>query len=72
MSFPNTNGFEVAEALAALRPDIRVLFLSGYTERGVLNKVIVKPGIHFLPRHSPKRRWAMKTQESLLEARVQF
>ena len=62
---PKLNGCEVAEALAVLRPDIRILFLSGYTESAVLNSAIVKSGIDFLPKPFTEEALALKTQEIL-------
>ncbi len=62
---PKMNGCEVAEALAVLRPDIRILFLSGYTESAVLNSAIVKSGIDFLPKPFTEEALALKTQEIL-------
>ncbi len=33
---PDMNGCELAEALHALRPDVKVLFMSGYTDKAIV------------------------------------
>ncbi|MGE0715408.1 MAG: PAS domain-containing protein [Alphaproteobacteria bacterium] len=48
------NGREVAEAVAARQPGIRVLYTSGYTEDAMLHHGRVEPGVHLLQK--PFRR----------------
>ncbi|MGH7446235.1 MAG: PAS domain S-box protein, partial [Longimicrobiales bacterium] len=45
---PGLNGQDVAERVRALRPDIRVLFMSGYNEEAVLRDGILAAGAAFL------------------------
>ena len=45
---PGKGGIELAEELAPLRPEMRVLYMSGYTERAILGQGMLKPGTRFL------------------------
>ena len=45
---PNMSGRQVADAVRASRPGIRVLFMSGYTDDAISHHGILDPGMHFL------------------------
>jgi CheY-like chemotaxis protein len=45
---PGLNGQDVAERVRALRPGIRVLFMSGYNEEAVLRDGVLAAGAAFL------------------------
>jgi PAS domain S-box-containing protein len=45
---PGMNGRVLAEGVAALLPDIRVLFVSGYAENFIVDRGVLKNGIEFL------------------------
>ena len=62
---PGMNGCEVADALASVRPDVRVLFLSGYTENAVLSSGVLRSGIDFLPKPYTYEALALKIREIL-------
>ena len=42
------NGRQVADAARALRPGLRVLFITGYAENAVLGHGHLEPGMHVL------------------------
>jgi two-component system, cell cycle sensor histidine kinase and response regulator CckA len=44
------DGHELANRLAASHPGLRVLYMSGYSERGVVQQGLLEPGRHFLPK----------------------
>lgn len=45
---PRTNGREVAEKVCRLKPEARVLWMSGYTDDTIVHHGMLEPGIHFL------------------------
>ena len=44
------NGHELANKLVASHPGLKVLYMSGYSERGVVQQGILEPGRSFLPK----------------------
>jgi PAS domain S-box-containing protein len=45
---PGTNGHELASQIAQERPGLRVIFMSGYSEHAILERVLSEPGAAFL------------------------
>jgi two-component system cell cycle sensor histidine kinase/response regulator CckA len=45
---PGMNGLELAEALTARRPGLRVLYASGYTDNVLLDQGVLAPGVSLL------------------------
>ncbi len=48
---PRMGGTELAEKIKDLAPDIRVVFMSGYTENAIVHQGVLEEGIHFI--HKP-------------------
>jgi len=48
---PHMNGKELADQLKLLRPDIKVLYTSGYTDNAIVHHGVLTPGTHIL--HKP-------------------
>ena len=48
VKLPEMNGPELAERLRSLRPDMKVLLMSGYTDDSTIRQVLLKPGHYFL------------------------
>ena len=44
MVMPDTNGRKLAETLRAARPALRVLYMSGYPDRAIVNNGMLDPG----------------------------
>jgi PAS domain S-box-containing protein len=62
---PQMNGREVAERLTALRPGLRVLFMSGYASEKVFRHGVVEEGTAFLQKPFREETLARKVREVL-------
>jgi CheY-like chemotaxis protein len=47
---PGMSGREVAEELSSLRPEMKVIFMSGYSDDAIVRHGILEPGTQFLPK----------------------
>jgi PAS domain S-box-containing protein len=45
---PGMSGRQLAETLAPIRPEMKVVYMSGYTDDVIAHKGILLPGIHFI------------------------
>lgn len=50
---PELNGFDMAERILKLRPGIRVIYMSGYTDPDIFKEHLEKPGIMLLQKPFP-------------------
>jgi FixJ family two-component response regulator len=48
---PGASGPELTRRLVEQRPGLRVIYMSGYTEEGIVHRGVLAPGIAFL--HKP-------------------
>jgi nitrogen-specific signal transduction histidine kinase/ActR/RegA family two-component response regulator len=62
---PHMSGRQVADRLRALRPSIRVLFLSGYTDDAVIRHGVIDAGVPFLQKPFKADSLAQKVREAL-------
>jgi len=62
---PGMNGGELCSQLVALRPETRVLFMSGYAENVIVHKGILKAGIAYLAKPLLPDELASKVRELL-------
>jgi FixJ family two-component response regulator len=47
---PHMSGPELAGSLTTSRPEMKVLFMSGYTQEAMVHRGVLPPGRAFLPK----------------------
>jgi PAS domain S-box-containing protein len=62
---PKLGGRELAERVVALCPEAKVLYISGYTDGGLLQDGALPPGVAFLQKPFTAVRLALKVREVL-------
>lgn len=62
---PGMNGLEVADRVVALRPEIRTVYVSGYTEEAVTHHARLDPGAEFLRKPFLPRTLVRTVREEL-------
>jgi CheY-like chemotaxis protein len=62
---PQMNGRELAERLAKVRPEMKVLYMSGYTDRAVINHGILDSGIAYVQKPLVPELLARRVREVL-------
>jgi signal transduction histidine kinase len=62
---PKMNGREVAERVRAMRPQISVVFTSGYTDDVVLHHGVLDSGVHFVEKPVTSDRLLQKLRQAL-------
>jgi len=67
---PDMNGRELSRRIVEMRPDIRVLFMSGYTAEVIDQKGILAEGLHFIQKPFDRATLHHKMQ-SILHAAVE-
>jgi nitrogen-specific signal transduction histidine kinase/ActR/RegA family two-component response regulator len=70
MVMPQMGGRELADRTGWIRPDMRVLFMSGYTDDAMLGVAVSEPGVAFLKKPFTPAVLTRKIRE-VLEARPQ-
>jgi CheY-like chemotaxis protein len=68
MVMPGMSGRELAERLLLLRPEIKVLFMSGYTDETTVQHGLLKPGTAFLQKPFSTTKLTRKLRD-VLESR---
>ena len=62
---PEMNGRELAETLQARYPDLKVLFMSGYTANVIAHRGVLDEGVNFIQKPVSNRELAVKVREAL-------
>jgi two-component system cell cycle sensor histidine kinase/response regulator CckA len=68
MVMPGTSGRELAERISAKRRDIRVLFMSGYTDNVITSGGMLEEGLAFLQKPFSPAALVQKVREVLSQA----
>lgn len=63
---PSVSGHQLAEQLTKVRPDLNVLFLSGYTHDVISPELLSERGFDFLPKPFTAESLTLKVQQVLL------
>jgi CheY-like chemotaxis protein len=62
---PQMNGPELARRLKERRPDVRVLYMSGYTEDAIANRGVLEPGVSLISKPFSQEALARKLRDLL-------
>ena len=65
---PGANGRELAERLVQARPELRVLYMSGYPNEAAAELGVLAEGVHLLPKPFTERTLAARVRELLDES----
>jgi len=67
---PDMNGRVLAERLQVLNPDLKVLFMSGYTANVIAHRGVLESGVYFIQKPFSKKELAEKVRAALQMAEV--
>jgi PAS domain S-box-containing protein len=62
---PGMNGRDLADELSSIRPQIKVLFTSGYTADVIAHRGVLETGVAFIPKPFTEQSLALKVREVL-------
>ncbi len=62
---PEMNGTELRERISAIRPGMKVLFMSGYTSDAIVHRGVLDEGVHFILKPFTINDLARKVREAL-------
>lgn len=62
---PGMNGRELADEVAKQRPEVKVLFTTGYTRNAIVHNGVLDPGVAFLPKPFTIEQLAVKVRQVL-------
>ena len=62
---PNMNGKELSERIIAIRPDLKCLYMSGYTADVIAHQGILDEGLQFISKPFSLKDLAAKLREAI-------
>ena len=63
VGLPGMNGRQLADAIRTQRPELKVLFITGYAENAVLNHGHLEPGMHVITKPFAMEALASRIRE---------
>jgi CheY-like chemotaxis protein len=60
---PGMSGAELRDKIVAIRPGIKILFMSGYTENVIAHRGVLREGVHFIQKPFSMRDIAAKIRQ---------
>jgi CheY-like chemotaxis protein len=67
---PETNGRQLAEEAVRIKPDLAVLYMTGFTRNAVVHNGMLDPGVNFLPKPFTIDQLATKVREAIQGAKA--
>lgn len=62
---PEMNGRKLADAASGLRPDLKIIFMTGFTKNAVVHNGVLDPGVYFLAKPFSLEELSIKIREAL-------
>lgn len=62
---PKMNGRDLSERIHAMHPDLKTLFMSGYTANIIANHGVLDADVNFIPKPFSRQELALKVREAL-------
>jgi FixJ family two-component response regulator len=62
---PQMNGRELATRLQTLSPNLRVLYMSGYTANVIAHHGVLEGGVYFIQKPFSRQEFAAQVREAL-------
>ena len=62
---PNMNGQELYERLVRMKPGLKVVYMSGYTDNAIAHRGVLDPGMFFIPKPFKAVELLQKVREAL-------
>ncbi len=69
---PEMNGRDLADALLTIYPDLKCLFMSGYTASVIASQGVLEEGVHFIQKPFSARDLAAKVREVLSSHKLRY
>jgi len=62
---PSMSGSQLAVRLTGIRPDLKVIFMSGYTDDAITHQGVLDPGANFISKPVPRLALLARVREVL-------
>ncbi len=64
---PGMNGLELAKKMFAIQPKIKVLYMSGYSDKAIIHEAVIKKGTNFIQKPFTPEVLLQKVRETFLK-----